>query len=237
MTPGIDDLLAAYAIEDRSVPRVRMNFVASADGAATMEGRSGGLGGPTDRTAMEVLRALSDVVLVGAGTVRAEGYGGVRVGDRLATWRQENGLPRQPRLATVSRDLALAPEHPFFAEAVTTPLVITCADVPSERRDRLDAVADVIACGDALVDLSSALDELAGRGLRQVLCEGGPHLFGSLLEARLVDEVCLTMSPVLAGGDAGRIVRGATEHAHPLRLGHALADDEGFLLLRYAVAE
>ena len=76
-------------------------------------------------------------------------------------------------------------------------------------------------------------DELAGLGLTQILCEGGPHLFGALHEAGLVDELCLTLAPCLVGGDAGRIMRGAPERASGLRLIHALVAEEGFVLLRY----
>lgn len=236
MTPSRDELLSAYAIPDRSQPTLRLNFVTSADGAATVGGVSGGLGGETDRAAMEVLRAIADVVVVGAGTVRAEGYGGTRVGDDLARWRAERGLRPQPRLATVSRDLDLDPRHPFFSEAVTRPIVVTCAHAPAERRAALGDVADVWECGGDDVDLDDMCTRFAREGLPQTLCEGGPHLFGSLLDAGLVDELCLTLSPTLVGGAAGRILRGASERERRMRLIHALPDDEGFVLLRYAFA-
>lgn len=231
--PSRDEFRAAYALEDRVVPRVRMNFISSIDGAVSIAGRSGGLGGPGDRRLMQVLRSLCDVVLVGAGTVRSEGYGGTQLKEVDASWRESIGLPAQPRLAVLSRGLSVGPEHPFFAEAVTRPLVVTCAASPAERRDALAAVADVLVCGDDEVDLAEAMRALAARGLAQVLCEGGPHLFGELAEAGLVDEVCLTLSPVLAGGDAARILRGAPERARPMRLVHALSDDDGFVFLRY----
>ena len=86
--PTREQLLEAYAIDDRGTPRVRMNFVMSLDGAATLEGRSGGLGDENDRLAMQVLRTLADVVLVGAGTVRVEGDGGLRVDETDAAWRR-----------------------------------------------------------------------------------------------------------------------------------------------------
>ena len=231
-----DQLRAAYAFDERSTPRVRMNFVASIDGAVTVDGHSGGLGGESDRALMQVLRALSDVVLVGAGTVLAEGYGGVRLRHVDASWRESRGLSAQPRLAVVSRELSIAAEHPFFADAAVRPLVITCAAAPAEQLAALAGVAEVLVCGDESVDLAAMLAALAARGLPQVLCEGGPHVFGALAAAGLVDEVCLTLSPTLIGGDAGRIVRGAPEMAREMRLVHAISDDEGFVFLRYAAA-
>ncbi len=108
-----DDLLEAYVFADRERPRVRMNFVMSLDGAVTIEGRSGGLGDASDRLAMQAIRTLADVVLVGAGTVRVEGYGGVRVDEADAARRRSVGLAGQPRLAEVSARLYLATEHPI----------------------------------------------------------------------------------------------------------------------------
>jgi len=232
--PSREELGAMYALPDRKTPRIRMNFIASLDGAATLRGRSGDLGGRSDRMLMQILRAMADVILVGAGTVRAEGYGGTRVEGADAGWRLARGLPAQPRLALVSRSLRIEPQHPFFADAVVRPLVVTCAGADAERRAELERVADVLVCGAAAVDLVAMRDALADRGLRQVLCEGGPHLFGALRDARLVDEVCLTVAPRLVGGDAGRILRGVDEEAGQVRLLHAIPDDEGFVLLRYA---
>ena len=232
--PSHDDLVTAYYLPDRATPRIRMNFVASVDGAATLRGRSGALGGATDRMLMQILRAMADVILVGAATVRAEGYGGTRVDGPDAEWRTSHGLPAQPRLAVLSRSLEISPQHPFFAEAVVRPLVVTCADAPASRREELEAVADVIVAGEASVDLTMMRDALAEAGLRQVLCEGGPHVFGALRDAGLVDEVCVTVAPRMVGGSAGRIMRGAREDDSTLRLVHALADDEGYLLLRYS---
>lgn len=234
MTPTADELRAAYALPDRATPRVRMNFVESADGAATLDGRSGALGGETDRTLMRILRAMCDVVLVGAGTVRAEGYGGVGVDGEDAARRRSAGLSGQPRLAVVSGSLALEPRHPFFADAVTRPLVVTCAASPAQRRAALDDVADVLVCGGDAVDLPEAIARLAERGMTQVLCEGGPHLFGALLEAGLVAEVCVTIAPRIVGGDAPRISRGAPEADRRFALSSALTDDDGFVFLRYA---
>lgn len=228
-----DTLAAAYAVAHRAAPRVRMNFVMSLDGSVTLDGRSGGLGDEADRLAMGVLRAQADVVLVGAGTVRTEGYGGVRVGAEGVAWRRAHGLPDQPRIAVVSSALELPAMHPFFAEAVTRPIVVTHAAAPADHRAELERVADVVVAGDEAVDPAAMLAALAEAGLPQVLCEGGPRLFGSLLDAGVVDELCLSLSPTLVGGDAGRIVRGAAEAERRMRLVHAIPAGD-LLLLRYA---
>jgi riboflavin biosynthesis pyrimidine reductase len=170
---------------------------------------------------------------VGAGTVRVEGYGGVRVDEADAAWRREQGLTGQPRVAVVSSRLDLSPGHPFFARAVVRPIVVTRASAPTDRRAALAEVADVLVCGDDAVDLGAMIAALAELGLPQVLCEGGPHLFGSLIEADLVDELCLSLSPMLVAGEAGRIARGAPEVERRMRLVHAIPAGD-LLLLRYA---
>ncbi|GAA1771760.1 pyrimidine reductase family protein [Agromyces humatus] len=230
-----DELLAAYAIDDRATPRVRLNFVMSLDGAVTLDGRSGGLGNADDRRIMGVLRALADVILVGAGTVRVEGYGGVRLPDDVAAWRAGRAMAPQPPLAVVSSRLDLEPGHPFFTEATMRPIVVTHSAAPAHRRAELAEVADLIVSPGDAVDLRHAVAELAGRGLPQALCEGGPHLFGALLAADLVDELCLSLSSVLVAGDAGRITAGAEVPPRHMRLVHALPTDE-MLFLRYSRA-
>jgi riboflavin biosynthesis pyrimidine reductase len=230
-----DALLDAYALPDRTSALVRMNFVMSLDGAVTIGGHSGGLGDENDQQVMGILRTLCDVVLVGAGTVRAEGYGGIRLRPANVQWRRENGLTDQPRIAVVSSALELDPRHQFFTDAVTRPIVLTHADAPAQRRAALADVADVVVCGEHAVDPVAMVDALAGDGLPQILCEGGPGLFGTLIEADLVDELCLSLSPLLVAGSAGRIARAPLEVSRRMRLLHAIPADD-LLLLRYARA-
>ena len=215
------DLRAAYAVEaDR---HVRVNFAASADGAVTVDGKSKGLSSDADRELFHVLRSLADVVLVGAGTVRAENYGGAREADGHI-----------PAIAVVSRSLELDPESRLFTDTRVPPIVVTCADAPPDRREALDGLADVIVAGTDSVDVKQAVDQLAERGLKHVTCEGGPHLFGSLASAQVLDELCLTLAPLIAGGRGGRIIAGLeSQLADPLRLVHVL-EDEGHLFLRYS---
>ncbi|MCC7326847.1 MAG: pyrimidine reductase family protein [Burkholderiales bacterium] len=225
-------LLERYAIHDRTVLGVRANFIASLDGAATHEGRTRGLNNEDDKRVFDLLRMLSDVVLVGAGTLRAEGYQELRVEDPAAAWRVEHGLPAQPVLAVVSGELNLRPEMAAFARAPVRPIIFTHRHPTVEKEQDLSRVADVTVCGDASLDPRTMLAALAQRGLRQVLCEGGPHLFGTLIEADCVDELCLTLSPVLENGAAGRIVAGAAQTSRGMRLGHVIPAGD-MLLLRY----
>ena len=217
-------------------PWVRVNMVSSLDGAATLGGRSGALGDVEDQRLMSIIRSAADVVLVGSGTIEAEGYGGAAVEATDAAWRASRGRPPQPRFAVVSSRLGLGPRHPFFAEQVARPLVLTTATAPAGRREELAEVADVVECGDERVDLSRGLGALGARGIRSVLCEGGPGLLGALIEADLVDELCMTLSPTLVGGDAGRIATSAGEHPRGMRLAHAI-EGERMLFLRYVRGE
>ena len=232
--PTRAELFDAYALPTRDRPRVRVNFISSADGAVTLDGRSGALGGATDRAVMQVLRTMADVVLVGAGTVRAEGYGGLAVDEEGVRWRRAHGLDDQPALAVVSAQLHLDPGDPVFTQAVRRPVIVTTDAAAAARGPLFEPVAGVLARGKETVDLAEMLGAFARRGWTQVLCEGGPHLFGALLQAGLVDEVCVTVAPRFVGGEAGRIVQGVAEADRRFALAGVLADDEGFVFLRYA---
>ena len=228
------EVLAAYQVDDRSVPHLRSNFVASIDGAVEIDGMSKAMSGTADQELFGKLRMLSDVVLVGAGTVRAEGYNALRLGAQRRKWRLENGLPENPTLAIVSSRLDLNPINPVFANAPVRPLVLTHAAAPPDRHEALAEVADVLVCGEVVVDLTAAVAALAERGLPQILCEGGPQLLGTLTEADLVDEMCLSISPLLAGPGAGRITAGpASTIARRLVLRSVLGSDDDYLFLRY----
>lgn len=196
------------------------NMVASIDGSAALEGRTAGLSGPGDRAVFRLLRSLADVVLVGAGTVRAEGYGPVRRADPCP-------------VAVVSRSLDLDWNAPLFTEAVARTLVLTCEAADAERRQRAVAASELIVAGASQVDLAVALSELGRRRHRLVLCEGGPLLLSELVAADLLDELCFTLSPLLVGGTGLRLLTGpAPHHPRSLRLASAL-EDEDSLLLRY----
>lgn len=218
---GDDALRELYRQPDR--PWLRVNFVTSVDGAVTVDGRSAGLGSDADQRVFHLLRQEADALLVGAGTLRVEGYGPVRARNRQGAYL---------RLVVVSGRLALAPDHPALAGAPLRPAIVTCADAPPDRAAALAAVADVVPVGLGRVDLTAGLRDLRERRLDRILCEGGPQLFGALLAEDLVDEVCLTVSPLAAGPGAGRIVSGDPAPLRHLALRGALEED-GVLLLRY----
>ena len=232
---ALDDeaLAAAYTVE-RERPWLRVNFVTSLDGAATAaDGLSGGLSDPKDKRVFGVLRMLCDALLVGAGTLRAEGYGALRLDAGRRRWRTARGLTPFPRLVVVSGSLDLDPAQAALAEAPVRPIVLTCETAPQHRRDALAPVADVLVFGEREVDLPGALDVLRRTGMPQILSEGGPHLLGRLTAADLVDELCLTVAPLLVGPGPGRITGGpAIDAARRLRLAHTIRADD-LLILRY----
>jgi riboflavin biosynthesis pyrimidine reductase len=230
---ALDDLALAEHYSARiGSPWLRVNFVASVDGAATVEGKSGGLGGEADRRVFDVLRWLCDIVLVGAGTVRAEGYGPMRLDDAAVAARTARGLEPQPVFAIVSARLDLDPASTIFTGAPVKPIVVTCGSAPKKAMEALTEVADVIVAGDKDVDFAAAMAVLIERGLTRIHCEGGPSLFASLLAADVVDELCLTVSPVLVAGGAGRIATGEVPRPRDMALVGILRSDS-MLLLRY----
>ena len=228
----LDDFQLAELYAYPRAPWLRANMVSSADGAGFLEGRTAGLSSPADLQLFGLLRALADVVLVGAGTVRTEQYKPARRRAALAPLRA--GRTATPPIALVSRSLALDLETPLFTDAPpdARTIVITCAASPADRRAAVARVADLIVVGDLIVDLGDAVAALRDRGLGRVLCEGGPHLLGELAAAGLLDELCLTISPLLAGPGPFRITAGAPFPARPMTLAHVVEADD-FLFCRY----
>jgi riboflavin biosynthesis pyrimidine reductase len=214
-------------------PTLRVNFVTSIDGAVSLDGYSEGLSSTGDKKVFGTLRMVCDALVVAAGTVRSEGYNALRLDERRRAWRTERGLSPYPIMVVVSGSLDLDPAQAVFADAPVRPLIATHAAAPADRRAALAEVAEVVTLGDEAVDLAALLGELHTRGATQLLSEGGPQLFGALTAADLVDEVCLTVSPLLAGAGAGRITAGLPGPPRRMVLRHALSAD-GALLLRYA---
>jgi len=261
----IDRLHDLYLI-DRPVletrPWVALNMVSSIDGAiADPDGRSGGLSGPADKVAFRLLREWADVVLVGAGTARAENYGPAILDEGARTRRLDAGRPATPTLAVVTARGRLDPDSRLFtaggrgseptvdSDAPTRPLVFTTArNAPGVATTLLD-LAEVIGIttedtgsdpgegpsGDNGGDVvGGVLATLHRRGVTRVLCEGGPMLNAALFRVDAIDEVCLTLSPVVVGGSGGRVL-GAADHRQALAhmaLCHVESHD-GFVLLRY----
>ena len=211
--------------------RLRANMVASSDGAVTLDGRSRGLSGPADKMIFTVLRSLADLILVGAGTARAEHYRPVQ---REEIWLQLRpaGAPLPPiAVVTGSLDLTGCEKLLTVPPGPSQTIVITTVAAPAERKAALAGRARLIEAGEHAVDVTAAVTALAGLGYPGILTEGGPTLIGQLAAAGLLDELCLTTSPLLTAGNAGRIASGppATQR---LSLGHVLVDGD-FLLCRY----
>ncbi|MDT4916223.1 MAG: hypothetical protein QOH89_923 [Pseudonocardiales bacterium] len=216
----------------------RAVFVASVDGAAWVKGRSAGLQTPGDNKVFTATRDLADVVLAGSGTVLAEGYESIAPSPRMAAVRREYGLRPALPTAVLSRSLRLDPRSRLFAtppDAAT--IVLTCAAAPADRRAALAAVADVVVCGDDTIDLFLARAALEGRGLTRIAAEGGPTAFAEQAAAGVVDELCLSLTPLLVGPGPSRIVAGLPGWPQPRGLElTGLLEEDGALFARYRAA-
>ena len=233
------DPAAVYADLPRADgrPSVRLNMIVSVDGGTSWNGVSGALGGPADKALFQVLRSLTDVVLVASGTMKAERYGPAVLPAATQDARRQRGQTAVPPIAVVSRSCQFDWTSPFFAAATERPMVITVSDADADDRFQAAEVADVIIVGEHDVDLAGAMHELGARGAHTVLAEGGPTLNGDLARARLLDELCVTLSPLLASGDAKRIIAGSTlDELEPLRLQSVCGEDD-YLFLRYRPTE
>jgi riboflavin biosynthesis pyrimidine reductase len=203
----LEGLAEAYAYPeatDRGVPWLRANMVSSLDGAARLDGLSEGLSSEADKRIFGVLRALADVVVVAAATI-----------------------------AVVSTRLDLDLDAPLFTEPLTPTLVITCAAAPAAALKAAEQAAEVVLAGDERVDPVALVRVLAERGWTRLLTEGGPSLLGQLAAAGVLDELCLSLAPLLAAGDAPRISHGPTAAAGRMEL-VSLLEEKGFLFARYA---
>lgn len=227
-------------------PSLRVNFVVSLDGVIEVKGQAGALSGPADMELFASLRALTDVILVGASTVRSENYGPAKVAAEAVERRRRRGQAPIPPIAVVTATAGLDPDGLLFSReprrgiVPPRPIILTCETAPVDRRKRLAKVADVVVCGVETVDLTFALAQLWERGLPQVLCEGGPTLFTTLVGDGLVDELCLTHAPMLAGPGHQSLVVAAKHFGEGAvwdevirwRLSF-LAEGDGMLFARY----
>ncbi|URM89170.1 pyrimidine reductase family protein [Streptomyces sp. MRC013] len=240
---SLDELADAYAYPTGpGTPHgawLRANMVSSLDGAAQHEGRSEPISSAADMRVFGTLRALADVVVVGAETVRLEGYRPARAREAFAARRKAAGQGPAPAVAVVSASLDLDFSLPLFTSPLVPTLVLTGAAAPPARvREAERAGAEVVVAGDGPgVEPGRAVRELAGRGLPRQLTEGGPRLLGQFVAAGVLDELCLTVSPVLTAGDAQRIAGGPSV-AVPSRFALAsVLEEDGFLFTRYRRAD
>jgi riboflavin biosynthesis pyrimidine reductase len=225
----------AYAYRVAPGRHLRVDFVAALDGAIAVDGRSGGLGSDGDRRVFRTLRALADAVLVGAGTAAAEGYRPVLPDSAVGLLRAELGRGPVMPVVVVSRRASLLPGDQLVTGALAPTVLVTCGSADAGRRAALAAAGvEVLVCGDDDVDLPVALDALADRGLEQLVCEGGPALFAAALAAGVVDELDLSMPPLLVGGGPGLL-----PHALPGPVRGELLqvlEEESVLFTRYALS-
>lgn len=234
------DPLDLYPGDERPRPADRpwlmANMVASVDGAIAIDGVSGGLGGEPDRIVFRAIRASCDWIVVAAGTARAERYGIPRSTDTVARRRADAGRGAAPRLAVVTASVDLDPGLPMFADRHRDepPVVVLTGDAPpGDRVAALEGLAEIVPLSASRPTPALVLEELGRRGADVVLAEGGPSFNGQLVSAGLVDELCLTLSPQLVGGDSSRIVAGATD-ATPAQLELSrLLEADGVLFARY----
>lgn len=230
---GPEELEELYSMPGGA--HLRVDFISSLDGRVEADGYSRSLSAPADGLAFKTMRAVADVILVGAGTVRAEGYSPVKLSGAVQERRRARGQEALPRLAIVTARADLDPQAAVFGGPVPT-LLITSNEAAEDRSD-LTSVAEVITAGDTAVDLRSGLDSLSARGLAGVLCEGGPTLLRSLLEEDLVDELCLSISPVLVGPQhVGLLGQGSLSRQVSFELS-GLIEGDGLLLTRYVRAQ
>ncbi|GAY16213.1 pyrimidine reductase family protein [Mycobacterium sp. shizuoka-1] len=233
-----DDRLAELYAYPSALTRcvVRGNMITSLDGGAATGGTSGGLGGAGDRRLFRVLRELADVIVVGAGTARAENYAGAQMTVPERQARRHRGQSEVPPIALVTRSGHVEHDQPVLTRTEVAPLVLTCDAAVGQTRSRLAGAAEVIACSaddPAEVDPGAVLAALADRGLLRVLCEGGPTLMGTFVEHDMLDELCLTTAPTLVGGSAPRIVSGPGNVLTAMRRAHLIGDADGYLYARY----
>lgn len=241
-----DSLLALYGAaqhgdSSQASTWLSFNFVSSLDGASSVQGLSGALGNATDQRIFALLRRPAQAILLGAGTIRAEGYGGELLNVEARKWRLDRRLPERPRLVIFSGTLDLDPSLEVFANAPEKPLVLTTQAATQAKRDALAHVADVVLVepnpgrGDKEAEglAHALLRTLHERGFSQVHCEGGPSLLGTFVSEGLVDELALTISPLLAAGPAGRIAHSPEQgDIEQLKLAHVL-EENSTLFLRY----
>ncbi|MCQ3808315.1 MAG: dihydrofolate reductase family protein [Acidimicrobiaceae bacterium] len=240
----IDDVdpLDVYSSDPRPAPLdrpwVMVNMIASVDGASAINGASGGLGGPADRAVFRAVRASCDWILVASGTASAEGYRTPNPDEAVVQRHLAAGRSATPRLAIVTASGAVDPTIPALADATTDDtdhdtdddrrtLVITGEAADGARLAGLNA--EIVRLAMPAPRPDAVLGELHRRGAAVVLCEGGPTWNGRMTEAGLVDELCLSISPILAGGTSSRIVAGAAQ-AVPARMRLRRLLTEGDLL-------
>lgn len=212
---------------------VRANMVQSIDGAGAFHGRTKAITDPADQELLKHLRGHSDAIMVGAATAQAEKYGPVQLTEQTRAEREEGGYAAVPPLVVVTARAMLPTDLPIFDPAGPRTIVATL-ETAAAAAERLREVADIIVVGETEIEPERIVAALHDRGLRRILCEGGPFLLSQLIERDLVDDMCLTVSPYLAGSQPTTPQpASAREHPTQLRLRHVLTRND-LIYLRYS---
>lgn len=227
---------SAVATETRdggSRPWITMVMISSIDGAVEIDGRSGGLGGPADLEMFRAMRGIADVILVGGGTARSENYGPIRIRPDSGALRVERGQSERPALAIVSGSLSFDPTARLFEDENFVPLILTTTAAAERAPAWLHDRADLLVAGDERVEPTAIVDHLDRLGFGTVILEGGPTLNGDFAAADLIDEMQLSISPLMVGGGGGRIVGGQAPQV-PLRFRpRRIFTGDGLLFVSY----
>ncbi|WP_433545186.1 pyrimidine reductase family protein [Streptomyces sp. CA-294286] len=231
----LDELADAYAYPPDREVWLRANMVSTLDGAAQHDGRSQPISSATDMRVFGTLRGLADVIVVGAETVRQEGYRPARAREAFAARRAAAGQGPAAAIAVVTASCDLDFSLPLFSSPLVPTLLLTGATAPPDRVEAArEAGAEVLVCGDgARVESGRAVRALAERGLTRQLTEGGPRLLARFVADGVLDELCLTVSPMLTAGRAQRIADGPGL-AVPDRFAlSSVLEEAGFLFTQY----
>ena len=227
---GVITELASFYAEPPA--GVRANMIFSADGAAAFDGRAGPLSCPTDQQLLRILRSFADVVLVGAGTARAENYGPVQLTEAQRARRRRDGRTTPPPIAVISRTGRLPTR--LFDDPGQPPLLVTCAQSAARHEHTGEQRCGVLVAGEDSVSVTRAVALLRAHGMHRILCEGGPTLLGELVDADAVAEICVTLAPKLAASQpvGHRLRPSGLPVPVALRLEHALVYGD-YLFLKY----
>ncbi|MGW5518692.1 pyrimidine reductase family protein [Nocardia africana] len=235
-----DDLVQLYAYPPAAAdrPYVRVNFVASLDGATATNGTSAELTSPLDREVLQLLRDLADVVLVGAGTIRQENYIGIRADAAVRAERLSSGMSEVAPIAVVTARADIDPDSRLLTHTSVPPIILTTTTASAAAKHGLErAGAHVLELGAGPISPTALIDALGSLGLRRIICEGGPLLTGQLATHKAIDELCLTTVPTVVGGRGSRVTDSDCAASLRLQCQHIIIDSDGAQLARWTAGD
>jgi riboflavin biosynthesis pyrimidine reductase len=212
-------------------PLLRANFIASIDGAVTLDGAGRKLGTPTDRRVFTRLREVADVVLVGATTAKAKPYIDIQLGTEAKSWRASHGLPTELQVAVVSSRAVISPQ---LLNNPIPPIVFVSASADGSARRALEASGAIVRqMPQRQIASASIRNGLKELGLNRVLVEGGPTFFSQLVADNAIDELCLTTSPMVVAGPARRLATAADHVEIHMERKTVLLGGDGTVIVRW----